>query len=106
MKQHAENGGEGMPLTSKDRQFLQTIDHLKVYLILLAGAVFLYLLCVPSKEIQTATSIIGIALCGVFWLTSRLLTFITSLDLELTRVINVLKHSLPEEERKELLKNP
>lgn len=91
-----------MPLNSKDRKFLQTIDRLKVYLLLMAGAVFVFLLVVPSSEIQTTTSVIGIALCGVFWLTQRLLTFIGQLDLELTRVINTLKHTLPPDKQKEL----
>jgi hypothetical protein len=49
-----------------------------------------------------ATSVIGVALCGVFWLTQRLLSFITLLDMELTRVINVVKRTLPEAERKEI----
>ena len=93
-----------MPLTSRDRRFLQTIDRLKVYLLLLGAAVFLYLLLTPSSEIQTATSMLGIALCGVFWLTQRLLSFITLLDLELTRIINTLKHTLPEEQRKEFFR--
>ena len=91
-----------MPLTTGDRRFLQTIERFKVYLLLMALAVFLYLLFVPADEIRTATSVIGIALCGVFWLTQRLLTFITLLDLELTRILNALRHSLPEEQRKEL----
>ena len=95
-----------MPLTSKDLEFLKKIDRLKVYLLLLGVAVFLYLLLTPSTEIQMATSILGVALCGVFWLTQRLLSFITLLDLELTRVVNALKHSLPEEQRKELFGSP
>ena len=69
----------------------------------MAGAVFVFLLVVPRTEIQMATSIIGIALCGVFWLTQRLLSFITLLDMELTRVVNVLKRTLPEDQRKGLL---
>ena len=93
-----------MPLTSRDRQFLQTIDRLKVYLLLLGVAVFLYLLLTPSSEIQMATSIMGMALCGVFWLTQRLLSFITLLDLELTRIVNTLKHTLPEAQRKEFFR--
>ena len=90
-----------MPLTPGDRQFLETVSRLKVYLLVLAIAVFVYLLVVPSGEIQTATSVIGMALCGVFWLTQRLLSFITLLDLELTRVVNVLKRTLPAEQQKE-----
>ena len=95
-----------MPLTPRDRRFLQTIERLKVYLLLLAVAVFLYLLFIPSSEIQMATSVIGVALCAVFWLTQRLLSFITLLDLELTRVINVLKRTLPEGQRAEPSRGP
>ncbi len=91
-----------MPLTPQDRRFLQRIDRLKLYLILIAAAVFCYLLLIPTKEIQMATSVIGIVLCGVFWLTQRLLTFITVLDLELTRVLDVVKRTLSEEQRKQL----
>ena len=89
-----------MPLTQRDRRFLQTIDRLKVYLLLLGLAVFFYLLFAPSGELQTVTSVIGMALRGVFWLTQRLLSFITLLDLELTRIVNVLKRTLPEEQQK------
>lgn len=92
-----------MPLKPADRQFLEVVERLKIYLLVMAGAVFVFLLVVPQTEIQMATSIIGIALCGVFWLTQRLLSFITLLDLELTRVVNILKRTLPEDQRKELL---
>jgi hypothetical protein len=92
-----------MPLSPGDRQFLQVVERLKIYLLVMAGAVFLFLLLAPEAEIQSATSVIGIALCGVFWLTQRLLSFISLLDLELTRVINVLKRTLPEDQRKEFL---
>ena len=95
-----------MPLTTGDRRFLQAIERLKFYLLILAVAVLLYLLWTPRNEIQMATSIIGIALCGVFWLTQRLLTFISVLDLELTRIVRVLQRTLPEEQRKELLAEP
>jgi len=90
-----------MPLTSRDRRFLQTVDRMKIYLLLMAVAVFLYLLYIPSSEIQMATSVLGLALCGVFWLTQRLLSCITLLDLELTRIVNALKRSLPEDQKKE-----
>ena len=92
-----------MPLKQRDRQFLEVVERLKVYLLVMAGAVFVFLLVVPQSEIQMATSVIGIALCGVFWLTQRLLSFITLLDMELTRVVNVLKRVVPEDQRKELL---
>ena len=91
-----------MPLTPQDRRFLQKIDQLKLYLVLVAVAVFCYLLLIPSNEIRMTTSVIGIALCGMFWLTQRLLTFITVLDLELTRVLEVVKRTLSEEQRKQL----
>lgn len=92
-----------MPLTSRDRKFLQTIERMKVLLLLIAVAVFMFLLLAPSTEIQATTSVIGVALCGVFFLTQRLLTFITQLDHELTRVINVVSRSLPPDQQKELL---
>ena len=93
-----------MPLSRRDRQFLHTIDRLKMYLLFMAVAVLAYLLLAPSSELQMATLILGVALCGVFWLTQRLLTFVTLLDLELTRVLNALKHSLPEDQQKELFR--
>ena len=91
-----------MPLTTRDRKLLQTIDRMKVLLLLLAGAVFVYLLFVPSGEIQAATSVMGLALCGVFWMTQRLLSVITQLDHELTRIVTVLHRALPEDQQKEL----
>ena len=91
-----------MPLNSRDRKFLQTVDRLKMLLLFMAISVLLFLLLAPSSEIHVATSVLGIALCGLFWLTQRLLTFVTLLDRELTRVVNAVKHSLPEAQRKEL----
>ena len=93
-----------MPLTNRDRSFLQAVERMKVLLLLLAGAVFLYLLLIPSSTIQGTTSVIGLALCGVFWLTQRLLCFVTQLDHELTRVINVLRRTLPEDQQRDLLR--
>ncbi len=92
-----------MPLTPQDRRFLRTIERLNIYLLLLAFTVLLFLLLTPRGELQLATSVIGVVLCGVFWLTQRLLTFITVLDLELTRMIDIVLRVLPEEQRKELL---
>ncbi len=91
-----------MPLNARDRQFLEAVERLKIYLLVMAAAVLGFFLVVPQTENQMATSIIGIALCGVFWLTQRLLAFITLLDLELTRVVNILKRTLPEDQRKTL----
>lgn len=94
-----------MPLNHRDRRFLQTIDRLKMWLLLMAVAVFIFLLLNPnSGEIQLTTCVLGVALCGVFWLTQRLLTFITALDLELTRVVNTLKRSLPKDQQEELFR--
>ena len=91
-----------MPLSPPDRRFLAAVDRLKVYLLVIALLVLCSLLFTPASEMQAATSVIGIALCGVFWLTQRLLSFITLLDFELTRVVTVMKRILPEEQRKEL----
>ncbi len=91
-----------MPLNSSDRKFLQTVDRLKLYLLIMAVSVFVFLLLTPTGEMHMATSVLGIALCGIFWLTQRLLTFVTVLDSELTRVISAVKQNLTEEQRKEL----
>ena len=90
-----------MPLSTEDRRFLKYVDRMKVYILIMAVGVFLYLLLAPPSEIQVTTSVMGLALCGVFWLTQRLLTFIGLLDFELTRVADAVKRSLTEEERKE-----
>ena len=92
-----------MPLTQGDRRFLELIDRFKIYLLLLAISVLIYLLLTPQQEIQLATSIMGVALCAVFWLTQRLLSYITILDIELSRVANALKYVLPKEQREQLL---
>jgi len=75
---------------------VEAVDRLKVYLLVLAVAVFVFLLCTPARKIQMATAVIGLALCGMLWLTQRLLTLITILDLELTKAIEALKRALPE----------
>ncbi len=94
-----------MPLTEKDRQFLQIVDRIKVYLLLMALTVFVYLLLTPVEEIRMATTVVGVVLCLVFWLTQRLLSFVMLLDFELTRIVNVLKRSLPEAQRRELFRD-
>lgn len=91
-----------MPLTTRDRSFLQAIERMKLLLVVLAASVFIYLLVVPPNEMQMVTSVIGVALCGVFWLTQCLLSFITQLDNELTRVINTLRRTLPEDQQRQL----
>lgn len=91
-----------MPLTEPDRKFLETIDRFKIYLLMIAGSVLVFLLLAPAEEMRPTTSVIGVALCGIFWLTQRLLTYISVLDLELTRVVEALKKVIPEEERQKL----
>ena len=85
-----------MPLNARDRRLLDAIGRLKVSLLILAIAVLSYLVFSPSEELRTGTAIVGLALCGVFWLTHRLLSFITVLDFELTRLINLVKHLTPD----------
>lgn len=84
-----------MPLTHEDRRFLEAVGRLKLYVLVTAVAVLVLFLVTPSAQIQLVTSIVGITLCGVFWLTSRLLSFITLLDHELTGAMLALKRSLP-----------
>ena len=91
-----------MPLRLEDRRFLELVDRLKVYVLIIALGVLGYLVLTPPSQIQASTAVLGVALCGVFWLTQRLLGFVTQLDFELTRVINVLKRSLTPEQQKEL----
>lgn len=91
-----------MPLTRQDRQFINTVDRLKTYLPLLALANLLYLILLPAGEVEVTTLIVGVSLCLMFWLTQRLLSVITRLDLELTRLMNALNRSLTPQERKEL----
>ena len=92
-----------MPLSPQDRQFLQVIGRLKIYVMVLAVVVLLRLLITPTSAIDTTTTVLSISLCGVFWLTQRLLSLISRLDFELTRLLDVLKRTIPEDRRKELL---
>ena len=89
-----------MPLTPADRHFLKAVDRFKIYLLLLGGVVLIFLLCAPTHEFQTVVAVMGVALCGMFWLTQRLLTVITILDIELTKAIEAVKRALPEEFRR------
>ena len=91
-----------MPLSPRDRSFLHAIERMKLLLVVLAASVFIYLMIVPPNDMQMVTSVIGVALCGVFWLTQCLLSFITQLDHELTRVINTLRRTLPEDQQRQL----
>ena len=91
-----------MSLNRSDRTFLQRVDRFKLYILVIAVGVFFYLLVVPSNEIQMVTAVIGMALCGIFWLTQKLLSFIAELDSELTRVVNAVKSTLTDEQRRQL----
>lgn len=90
-----------MPLSEKDRKFLGRVGLFKIYVILMAAAVLLFLIVVPYEH-RTAMWAVEVALCGVFWVTQRLLSYISLLDFEITRLMNVLKHTLTLEQRKEL----
>lgn len=90
-----------MPLDSTDRRFLHTVDRFKVYLLLIAACVLAFLLLTPGDEMRLATTVLGVALCGIFWLTQRLLSYITVLDIELNRIAKIIKDQLPEDQRKE-----
>lgn len=91
-----------MPLSKDDRRFLQTVDRFKAYLLIIAALVLFFLLLTPTEEMRLATSVIGVALCALFWLTQRLLSYITLLDVELMRVVNIVKRWLPEAEQQKL----
>ena len=91
-----------MPLNKDDRKFLHTVDRFKVYLLIIAASVLIFLLLTPQEEMRLTTSVIGIALCAIFWLTQRLLSYISLLDVELMRVVGAVKRWLPEAERQEI----
>ncbi|MDP3722023.1 MAG: hypothetical protein Q8R91_00800 [Candidatus Omnitrophota bacterium] len=82
-----------MSLTQNDRRFLRAVDRFKGYVLLTGMAVFLVLLVTPSTEFHAVTSVMGIALCGIFWLTQRLLSLVSMLDLELTRLARAIERS-------------
>ena len=86
-----------MPLTPQDQQFIHAANRFKIYLLLMGGAILVYLLLAPAGSLQMSTAVLGITLCGVFWLTQKLLSLITVLDLELTRLANAVQQSLKEE---------
>ena len=91
-----------MPLSSRDRRFLSVLSSLQMYLLLLAGMVLLYLLCTPPEKMNLAVCVLGVALSGVFWLTQRLMTLVSQLDFELTRLSNAVQESLPDESKRRL----
>ena len=77
---------------------------MKFYLVGLASVVLIFLACTPSSELTLVTAVLGMSLCGIFWLTQRLLTVITLLDAELSRLIEIIKRTLPEESRQSVFR--
>ncbi len=94
--------GVKMPLTKKDRRFLAAIDRLKLFLLIVAALTLVFILLTPPSQIQMVTTVLGVALCGVFYMTQRLLACITNLDFEISRLSDVIKSTLTKEERKSL----
>ena len=88
-----------MPLSYRDRAFLRRIDRLKLYLVIVAAAVLVFLVLAPDEEMRTTTSVIGMVLCGIFWLTQRLLSYISELDQELEDLRDAVERIVPEHER-------
>jgi len=78
---------------------LQAASRLKLYTLLMAMAIFAYVLGLPPSSLQLPTLILGLSLCMIFWLTHRLLAYITLLDLELTRLLHAVKGALPQPSR-------
>ena len=91
-----------MSLTKRDRRFLAAIDRLKIFLLLVASLTLVFILMMPPSQIQMATTVLGIALCGLFYMTQRLLTFISDMDFEISRLTEMVKSTLTEEQRKTL----
>jgi len=82
-------------LNAADRRFLGALDRLKWYLLLVAASVLCYLLLIDETTFQEAEiTTLSMTLCGVFWLTQRLLSFINTLNEELTRLDRVVKKPL------------
>lgn len=86
-----------MPLSTHDRHFLRAVERLKVYSVCIALGIFVYLLLLPPSEIRLTTSVLAVTFSGVFLLAQRLLSLVARLDLELTRAMNALRRSLPED---------
>lgn len=84
-----------MPLTQADRRFMWIVDRIRMCLLAVAAAALLFLLFTPPNQIQIATIILGICLCWLIWLTQRLLSLITQLDVELKKAIDTLKRAIP-----------
>ncbi len=92
-----------MPLTPRDRQFLNHVERSKLLLLGMGLAVLAYVLCTPSNQMYTVTTVIGVTLCALFWVTQRLLTLITILDVELLKMIEAVKKALPEDAKRNVL---
>ena len=93
-----------MPLSPRERNFIRAVDRLKILLLLMGSTVLAYLLFTPPSHLFAVTSIMGVTLCALFWVTHQLLTLITILDVELTKMIDAVKKALPEDARRRLLR--
>jgi hypothetical protein len=91
-----------MPLNKKDRVFISVVSRLKILVLVIAALTLVFILVTPPSEIQAATTVLGIALCGLFYMTQRLLSFITDMDFEISRLTDVIKSTLTEEQRQRL----
>ena len=78
-----------MPLTDRDRRLFKRVKRLNGYLLLIAAGVFVYLLTAHRIE----TGVLAVTLCGVLWLSQRLLSFVTALDREQQRLLKALVSS-------------
>ncbi len=86
IRRHVNPTEERMALSDHDRHFLQTANRFKLYLVLLAVAVLIFVVTSPREDLRLSTAVFAVALCGLFWLTSKLLTYITTLDREVSEL--------------------
>ena len=93
-----------MPLSPRERDLVRAVDRLKILLLLTGSVVLVYLLFTPPSQLFAVTSIMGVTLCALFWVTHQLLTLIAVLDIELTKMIDAVKKALPEDARRKLLR--
>lgn len=80
-----------MPLTSSERRFLSRCDRFKYLLVLLALTLLFYIVVTPVSDFSMPTFIIATAFCVTFWVTQRLITLITVLDVELAKTVRALQ---------------
>ena len=73
-----------LPVT--DRLPFWLIGTILSLVVVIAAGVCVFLLGSSHHEMRFVTLVIGVPMCGVFWLAQRLLTSITILDGELMRL--------------------